>query len=847
MHQSRRSFLEASALSASGIVLTRVAQPLRAFAESLQPASGPGSQPFAPAPAARVELNFDQGWQFFRPDSAKRNVKPELFSDASALNLPDPEWEQVTLPHSVRLEPKDVSGGRNYQGICWYRKSFSVKPEWKERILYLNFQGAMQVAKVWLDGTYLTTHYGGYIPFTIDISKAVRFDRENVIALSLDNSDNPEVPPGKPQGDLDFVYFGGLYRSVQFEALHPLHITNPILADKVAGGGIFVTYPVVSPDDSTVKVQTDIANESSQRRSCVIKQEIIGQDEQVIVASEIQASMAAHSSQGITQSLRVKSPKLWHPDHPYLYLLRTTISEDGKVVDDQYTRIGIRSIRFDKDQGLSINGEPFFSIGANRHQDHPYVGYALPASAHYRDAYKLREAGFTSYRSHYPQDPSFMDACDELGILAIVSNPGWQFVGDAVFTKRVYQDGREMIRRDRNRPSVVLWEATLNESDNSALAKDLYRIVHEEFPGPECYASGDHIDKPVEGFDGWDVEYSGWKDLGNGNSEFSQTNQSKPWWTREWGDDVDNWTDQQSRVRVARGWGEMPMLVQATTHMRSMDAMYAHGSLPAGADLWAGIDAYRGYHHQPFMGAPLDLFRIPKLDYYMFQSQRPVEVKPAKVGSGPMVFIANFATFHSPSTVTVFSNCEQVRLYQNGKEIATQTPDAGYHLPHPPFNFKVGDFSRTTTMQFSNGIAPSGTEIGELKAEGLIGGKVVASHLVHSPGVPTGIELKLDGCGRDPVANGSDWVRVYAHICDDRGTTHPYADDIVTFSVTGEGTLIGNETIFANPLRAEGGIATALVRTTKVAGPVIVHASTPGLKGATLQFESKANALPTLP
>ena len=105
----------------------------------------------------------------------------------------------------------------------------------------------------------------------------------------------------------------------------------------------------------------------------------------------------------------------------------------------------------------------------------------------YRDAYKLRDAGFTSYRSHYPQDPSFMDACDELGILAIVSNPGWQFVGDDLFKTRVYQDAREMIRRDRNHPCVVIWEAALNESDNSSLAVELYKIVHEEYPGPECY------------------------------------------------------------------------------------------------------------------------------------------------------------------------------------------------------------------------------------------------------------------------------------------------------------------------------------------------------------------------
>src|ERR1035437_7357700 len=777
MHQSRRRFLEVSALSASGIVLTHLALPLRALGEPLQPASGSGTQPSAPAPAARVDLNFDQGWQFFRPDSAMRISNPELFSDDQAIHLPDSEWEQVTLPHSVRLEPKDVSGGRNYQGLCWYRKSFSVKPEWKERILYLNFQGAMQVAKVWLNGIYLTTHYGGYIPFTIDISKAVRFDRENLLTLSLDNSDNAEVPPGKPQRDLDFVYFGGLYRSVQFEALSPLHITNPILADKVAGGGIFVTYPVVGPDESTVKVQTGIANESSERRSCVIKQEIIGHVELVLVAGEVEASMAAHSSQAFTQILRVKSPNLWHPDHPHLYLLHTTISEEGQVVDDQFTRIGIRSIRFDKDRGLSVNGQPFFSIGANRHQDHPYVGYALPSSAHYRDAYKLREAGFPSYRSHYPQDPAFMDACDELGILAIVSNPGWQFIGDDIFKRRVYQNAHNMVRRDRNHPSGILWEAQLNETNNIPVAQNLYRIVHEEYPGPDCYTAGDplstyaardQLHHPVPGFPGWDVCYS-----------HNDNDDTKPVWIREWGDGVDNWTDQQSSARVRREWGERPMFVQAVSHKERLDNLYASVNAPlvgkrarlAGIDLWAGIGYYSGYHSQPFYGSPLDLFRLPKTDYFSFQSQRPHGLKIPGLNSDPMVFIASFGTPYSSTTLTVFSNCEEVRLYQNRKEVGVKKPDSGYSIPHPPFTFRVEQYSGAHSMLFSSGIAPPGTEIGHVKAEGLIGGKVVASHEVLSPGVPTHIELKLDDCGRDLVADGADWVRLYAHICDARGVT----------------------------------------------------------------------------
>ena len=834
--------MEASTLSATGLALQNIVSPLDISSEEPQPGEASGPRVFNRIPVARLEFNFDQGWLFFRPGADSDPHRVLSSSDDKLPTLTEAEWEQVALPHTVRLEPRDVSGSLNYQGICWYKKRFPIRSEWKNRVLYLKFQAAMQVADLWLNGVHLTTHYGGYTPFTVDISKAVLFGQDNVLAVRLDNSDHPEVPPGKPQKSLDFVYFGGLYRSVQFEVLDPLHITDPILADKVAGGGIFVTYDEVSTTASLVTVKTDVANESAARRGCTVVQELVGHDGRVAAVNKVNADVLPHASYAVTQTMQVDSPRLWHPDDPYLYLLHTTIVEGGRVVDDQYSRIGIRSIRFDKEHGFFLNGQPYLSIGANRHQDHPYVGYALSASAHYRDAYKLREAGFTSCRSHYPQDPSFMDACDELGILTIVSNPGWQFVGDEVFKERVYQNARLMIRRDRNRPSVILWEAGLNESDSSSLAAHLYRIVHEEHPGTQCYSSGDTLSKPVQGFPGWDVEYSQWEGYDSG---YRQGDRSKPWWIREWGDQVDNWSDQQGRVRAARSWGETPLLVQAAGHLRSLEQIYSHGNLPAGADLWAGVDYYRGYHHQPFLGSPLDLFRLPKLDYFLFQSQRPPDAKPAGVGSGPMVFIANFASFQSPSEVTVFSNCEQVRLYQNGKEVATQKPDAGYHVPHPPFTFKVGDFSNTRTMLFSNGVAPSGTEIGELRAEGLISGRVAASHLIRSPGVPTSIRLELDTCGLDPVADGSDWVRVYAHIRDARGTTYPYADDMVTFSVSGQGSLIGDERIFANPLRAEAGIATALVRMAKVAGTVTVRACAPGLQEAGLEFEARASHAPT--
>ena len=826
MPLSRRDFLEVSALSASGVLLSGVlkGENVRSAA-GMENAAGDGTGPLG-KPVARLVLNMNQDWEFFRPELADSKSVKEAEMNAPA----DAQWEAVTLPHSVRLEPKDVSGGRNYQGICWYKRELPAKPEWKDRVVYLKFQGAMQVADVWLNGVHQLTHFGGYMPFTIDISKDIRFDRANNLVVRLDNSDNAEVPPGKPQGELDFCYFGGLYRSVDLEVIDLLHITDPILANTVAGGGVFVTYPSVASNESTVQVKTELVNESDENRICDVVQVLIGTDGKPAATTSVTVAVPARSRKVATQTMKVQNPKLWHPEDPQLYWLHSSIHANGKAIDDEYTRIGIRSIEFEKDGGLLINGRPFFSIGANRHQDHPYVGYALPASAHYRDAIKLREAGFTSYRSHYPQDPAFMNACDELGLLAIVSNPGWQFVGDEIFKKRVYKDAREMVRRDRNHPSVAIWEAALNESDNSSLAAELYQIVHEEFPGPGCYTAGDPIGKVVPGFDGWDITYAG---RGHGDP-------SRPSWIREWGDQVDNWSDQQGRVRVARSWGEMPLLVQASAHMSSLNRIYESKTKLAGADLWAGIDAYRGYHHQPFLGAPLDLFRIPKFDYYMFQSQRPVQAQAARAGSGPMIFIANYATFYSPLEVAVFSNCEQVRLTQNGKVVATQEPDQGFKIPHPPFTFKVGDFSSARTMLFANPASPDApwTPIGELLAEGFIGGKVVVKHLLHSPGVPQGIRLRVDTCGIDPVADGADWVRVYADICDAREMTYPYGDDMVTFSVGGEGAVIGDKRIFANPVRAEAGIATALVRMTKTAGLVTVRASAPGLKDATLEFRS---------
>jgi beta-galactosidase len=392
-----------------------------------------------------------------------------------------------------------------------------------------------------------------------------------------------------------------------------------------------------------------------------------------------------------------------------------------------------------------------------------------------------------------------------------------------------------MVRRDRNHPSVIIWEAALNESNNLPLIESLQRAVHEEYPGDQCFTAGDHESDVYT----WDVEYL-------------HNNGSKPAWIREWGDQVDNWTDQQSRSRVPRGWGETPLFIQARSHAarleeilggRSNHAKPEEVERLAGACLWAGIDCQRGYHRQPFYGGVLDLFRLPKFNYYFFKSQTNPGIRVPGLDDGPMVFIANFATFLSPTSVAVFTICEEVRLTLDGREIGRKGPDAGSALEHPPINFEVCCFAQEQSTMYMTGVVKVEPPPIELIAEGIIGGKVVATHRVCPPGVARSLVLRVDLCGRDLLADGSDWVRVYANICDARGTLCPFADDSVEFTIETDADdaarIVGNAQIGANPVRAEAGIATALVQAGRNPGRITVTASAFGLASGSIDIISK--------
>jgi len=386
-------------------------------------------------PGATLSLN--QGWKFYRVDSP---VPQEAFSTAA---FSDARWELVNAPHSARLEPENASGMRNFQGVCWYRRHFTAEEAWRGKKVFVEFEGAMQVADVWFNGEHILTHFGGYLPFTLDLTDRIRYGAAgNVIALRLDNSDNPDVPPGKPQDQLDFTYLGGLYRNVWLYVTDKLHVTDAVYADKVADGGIFVTFARVTPESAEVTARVNLKNEYASSRNCTVRNSLQDAARHEVARSSGTALIQPGAGATIAASLQVAKPSLWHPYHPSLYTLITEAYDGDRLVDKRATRIGIRTIRFDQG-GFWINGERLVATGANRHQDFPYVGNALPDSGQYRDIKKLREAGCISLRAHYPFSPAMLDAADELGVMVIVSNPGWQWFRPGVFVERAYQGARE--------------------------------------------------------------------------------------------------------------------------------------------------------------------------------------------------------------------------------------------------------------------------------------------------------------------------------------------------------------------------------------------------------------------
>ena len=786
--------------------------------------------------SGRVVYSFNPGWRFYRGD----------IKGAEAVHFNDASWDVVTTPHTVQLMPAEASGCRNYQGIAWYRKHFVLPTDMKGKQAFLHFEAIMGKQEIYVNGKKVKTHLGGYLPITVNLTECgVHPGDSCVIAVKADNSDDGTYPPGKKQIVLDFCYHGGIYRDVWLIGKSQVSITDAIEAGKVAGGGVFLHYDNISDKSAKVFINTDIKNGSNKASTVLLIATVRDAGGKVVKVLKSKLSLSAGESKTAVQQTLLKNPHLWSPNDPYLYKVELRIMDGKYSVDGGMVRMGIRKAEFRGKEGFWLNGKPFGQlIGANRHQDFAYVGNALPNSQQWRDAKRLRDAGCVIIRSaHYPQDPAFMDACDELGLFVIVATPGWQYWSkQPEFAERVYQNTRDMIRRDRNHACVLMWEPILNETHYPLdFALKSLQLTKDEYPyAGRPAAAADMNSAGVK--ENYDVVY-GWP-----GDDLKADAPKQCIFTREFGEYVDDWYAHNNINRASRSWGEHPQLVQALSLADTYGQMFKTSGQFIGGAQWHPFDHQRGYHPDPYWGGIYDAFRQPKSAYYMFRSQSPANIKLPVAESGPMVYIANEMTQFSDSDVVIFSNCDSVRLsaYDGVKVATLPVVHAKGGIPNAPVIFK-GFWSFWEARNYS--YYQKNWQKVNLVAEGIINGKVVCTTKKMPSRRSTKIRLYVDSEGKSLVADGSDFIVVVAEITDDNGNVRRLAKDNIVFTVEGEGKIIGDASILANPRAVEWGSAPVLIQSTRKAGKikVIAHPMFEGVYAPTegsIEFESIPENIP---
>ncbi len=750
----------------------------------------------------RTKINFGSDWTFTK--------------DSTALN-----WGKITLPHTAQIEPLVVNN--QWQGDCWYQKKFDIEKTGDQKV-FLYFEGVMHEAWVWINGTLVAHHQGGYLPFTVDASDLVQAT-DNTIIVKVNNRDNPQIPPGKPLKTLDFNYYGGIYRNVYLLTTNAVYITDAVQAAKTNDGGILIHFDHLSKEVAKGFIKVNVNNETEEPQKVRLEIAFTANSQKTTFNTGT-VIIAAKTDETIVQNIEIANPMLWGIETPNLYDVKVTVHAENQAIDSQTIRTGIRRAELKAD-GFYLNGQKLFINGTNRHQEYPYIGYALSDEANYRDAVKIKNAGFDFVRlSHYPQTEAFLKACDETGLLVMNCISGWQFTGDEKFIENSYQEIRDLARRDRNHPSIIFWEVSLNESEMSeTYMQKANAILKAELPYANIYTAG-WIDNPHYNLfiparqhgkapDYWNnyikgnrkifiAEYGDWEYYAQ-NAGFNQTAYA-------------NLKEDERTSRQLRGFGEKRLLQQAFNYQEAFNSN-RKGEHTIGQANWLMFDYNRGYANDIESSGISDIFRIPKFAHYFYQSQRSPTVKLNEgLISGPMVYIANYWNEKSSREVTVFSNCEEVALYLNDELIAKQKPlrnTFSEQLPYPPFVFKTTSFQK-----------------GRLRAEGFIKGKKVSEQIVRSAEQASSIQLSFDESTVKINPDYPDVVFVYASVVDANGTIVTDATNLIEFTLEGEyAELIGQ-----NPVQTEAGIATVLLRTQNLKKPIRLKARSANLKEATLEL-----------
>ncbi len=732
------------------------------------------------------------------------------YTDGSELpGFDDSALAPVTLPHTVAPLSWQDWDPASWEQAWVYRKRFDAPPGHDGQRVFLDFAAAMTQATVTLNGTQVADHLGGYLPFSTEITGLLR-PEGNVLAVRLDATFNLNVPPDRPAPEpavsVDYWQPGGLYREVRLRLVpavfladvfaKPVNVLDPA-ARQVA---VQVTVDAVRVPDGPVQVQAELYDG---------ERPLAGAQAPVTITEPGQVTVTATLA-GLDQV------ELWDTDHPTLYRVVTRLFEDSVQGDEHRVRIGFREARFTLD-GFYLNGRRVKLFGADRHQFFPFAGGAMPARVQAADAAIMRrELNCTMVRcSHYPQDEAFFDACDELGLMAWEEAPGWGYLGDDAWKALAYRDIGEMIVRDRNHPSIIVWGARLNETPNDTAfytsTNELAHALDDSRPTAGAMA-GQRLTTDYQQDVFGEDDYSSVSGADGAKEPVLQppvTGVGRPYLVSEAVGTLSG-----PAIYYRRTDSQAVQQGQATAHARVHDLAAADDRY-CGLLAWSGFDYPSGsgnqYRGVKYTGV-VDLFRIPKPGAAIYQAQADPRVRPVIAPAFYWDFGPQSPVSALPAAM-ICANLDRLEVYVGGAHFATLTPDrAGYpHLPYPP--------------SFADFRAVDGTGLPELRIDGYLGDDQVASRCFSAD--PSGDVLMLAADHAEIDADGADATRLEFRAADRHGAPRPYVTGQVTLEVDGPAVLVGD-----NPFdfAAAGGAGAVWIRSRAgEAGTVTIRASHPGL------------------
>ncbi|HTT19311.1 MAG TPA: glycoside hydrolase family 2 TIM barrel-domain containing protein [Candidatus Sulfotelmatobacter sp.] len=762
----RRTFLQQSGTLIAGAALTP-------YTLSANPASDASS-------AGRLILPINRKWRYSRT----------VVEGGHDKNFDDSKFDQVVVPHTNIPRPWHGFDEKTYEFVSLYRRRFKLPPAAKGKRVFVDFEGVMTASTVWINGTRLGEYKGGYTPFSFDLTPHIDFDGENVLAVDVDSTERPDIPPFGYE--IDYLTFGGIYREVSLRVVPSTFIEN-----------IFVRPKDVLTQTPTVDVECFIQRTDSARESLQLEIELREGDRVMAKNRQPVPATATAGPEPAKQTVHLEKLgdiRLWGLEQRNLYTAYVRLLRNNQVLDEDSRRFGFREAQF-TDHGFELNGGVIKLRGLDRHQTFPWVGQAMAGRAQRRDADILRNKLKCNIvrTSHYPQSRHFLDACDEIGLLVLEEIPGWQHIGDKPWQDISVENVSRMIRRDWNHPSIILWGVRINESrDNHDFYTRTNALAHQldstrQTGGIRYFQESEFLEDVFT-----------MNDFG-----FPLKPPNHPRYLN---------TEFCGHTYPTKTIDQVERLIEHTVRHARVHDQLASNPQYAGGIGWCAFD----YNTHGNFGSGdricyhgvTDIFREPKPAAGFYKSQcEPSE----EIVLEPAFHWARGDASVGFSKAMVCSNCDHLKFYIDNKLVADVDPDRKQfaHLRYAPFVVELGELFH---------------KWGDMKIEGYIQGKLVITKLMSGSGVDTKFLLAPDD--RRLLADGADSTRIVLRVTDEFGCVRPFANDSVKFELQGPAQLIGD-----NPFSLVGGTGAIWIRAQEQSGKAILKATHPALGTQKIQID----------